>query len=553
MSEFTSNRWYIAETLAEFIKSNEKAKITNKRFCYKQLMGFLLNKGKDICALYGIRRTGKTVLMLQSIRDLMEVYHIPEQRIAYITIGERTEWDDKKLVSEIDKLADAGVRYVFVDEITYLNMSLEENSLNLLVDRLAKCGIKIVVAGKLSYAIRLLAKNVLFDRMQLIDTSYFSYKEAHDIFGRDLDSFIKYGGVINFDEDGKQMSLSAYMEAAVVNNIVQSLFKSDKKYDLLMTLPDSMKRGKNDEELKLTVANLIRITLDNYMKALVVGRLAHRESYRFSDIGKLASVIRQRSKLGCLTDETLDVMNLDVNDYYQILSEFLGASKEVPEDTFLAIIKIFEDIGLKQDIALDNGTVSVFIPNYLRYGLCDEIIKIISDNIREETSERYHADLAGEVLMGTIQEAICYLDLKVENRRDFDMYRTADGSCEIDLIIRNRKEGWMDLYEMKHSSQKTGEQVKHLINREFVREIEQEFGCKARNYYVLYNGKNMEVEYIPQEVFQDLEMKNVNLGKTGNARKWERLRESAAVQGWKPVKVYYRNMEEFLCGLEIVR
>lgn len=82
MSEYILNRWYTAETLAEFIKSNEEAKITNKRFCYKQLMGFLLNKGKDICALYGIRRTGKTVLMLQSIRDLMEVYHIPEQRIA---------------------------------------------------------------------------------------------------------------------------------------------------------------------------------------------------------------------------------------------------------------------------------------------------------------------------------------------------------------------------------------------------------------------------------------------------------------------------------------
>lgn len=158
MSEYILNRWYTAETLAEFIKSNEKAKITNKRFCYKQLMGFLLNKGKDICALYGIRRTGKTVLMLQSIRDLMEVYHIPEQRIAYITIGERTEWDDKKLVAEIDILADAGVRYVFVDEITYLNMSLEENSLNLLADRLAKCGIKIMLAGKLSYAIRLLER-----------------------------------------------------------------------------------------------------------------------------------------------------------------------------------------------------------------------------------------------------------------------------------------------------------------------------------------------------------------------------------------------------------
>lgn len=553
MSEITLNRWYTGEKLAEFIKDNEESKKKNKRFCYKQLMGFLLNKGKDICALYGIRRTGKTVLMLQAIRDLMSVYHISEQKIAYITIGENTVWDDKKLVSEIDKLTENGVCYVFVDEISYLDMNLGENSLNLLADRLAKCGIKIVIAGTFSYAIRLLEKEVLFDRMQKIDTSYFSYKEAHDVFEQNLDTFIKYGGIINFDEDGKQMSPSDYMETAIVNNIVQSIFKSDKKYDLLLTIPETIKSGKTDKELRAVVANLVRITLDNYLKVLVVGKLANKEIYRFSDIGKLAAVIRQRSEQECVENEDLDIVNLDTMSYYRLLAEYLGDSKQMSEDTFREILKILEDIQLKQDISLDDGRVSVFIPNYLRYGLCDEIMKVIGDKIQEETGKRYRADLAGEILMGTIQEAICYLDLKVENRRDFDMYRTADGSCEIDLIIRNRKEGWMDLYEMKHSSQMTGEQVKHLINREFVREIEQEFGCKTRNYYVLYNGRNMEVEYIPQEVFRDLEMKNVNLGKTGNARKWERLRESAAVQGWKPVKVYYRNMEEFLCGLEIVR
>lgn len=553
MSGITLNRWYTGEKLAEFIKDNEESKKKNKRFCYKQLMGFLLNKGKDICALYGIRRTGKTVLMLQAIRDLMSVYHISEQKIAYITIGENTVWDDKKLVSEIDKLTENGVCYVFVDEISYLDMNLGENSLNLLADRLAKCGIKIVIAGTFSYAIRLLEKEVLFDRMQKIDTSYFSYKEAHDVFEQNLDTFIKYGGIINFDEDGKQMSPSDYMETAIVNNIVQSIFKSDKKYDLLLTIPETIKSGKTDKELRAVVANLVRITLDNYLKVLVVGKLVNKEIYRFSDIGKLAAVIRQRSEQACVENEDLGIVNLDTMSYYRLLAEYLGDSKQMSEDTFREILKILEDIQLKQDISLDDGRVSVFIPNYLRYGLCDEIMQLIGDKIQEETGKRYRADLAGEILMGTIQEAICYLDLKVENRRDFDMYRTADGSCEIDLIIRNRKEGWMDLYEMKHSSQRTGEQVKHLINREFVREIEQEFGCKARNYYVLYNGRNMEVEYIPQEVFQDLEMKNVNLGKVGNAQKWERLRESAAVQGWKPVKVYYRNMEEFLCGLEIVR
>ena len=504
MDELALNRWYTAESLSAFIRENEDAQKKNRRFCYKQLMGFLLTRGKDLCALVGIRRTGKTVLMLQAIKDLMEVYHIPENKIAYITMGEKNEWDDTKLVKEIDKLADQGVRYVFVDEISYLNMDLEDSHLNLLADRLAKSGIKIVIAGTFSYAIRLLSKEVLFDRMQQIDTSYFSYKEAHDIFGQDLDSFIKYGGVIDFDEDGKQMTPSDYMETAIVNNIVQSIFKSDKKYDLLLTIPESMKRGKCDRELKAVVAGLIRITIDNYMKTLVVGKLANREAYRFSDIGKLASVIRQRSEQENLIDEELDVINLDAKSYYRLLSEYLGESKDVPEDTFQAVIKILEDIMIKQDIELDDGKVSVFIPNYLRYGLCDEIIKIIGDRIREETGKRYRADLAGEILMGTIQEAVCYLDLKMENRRDFDMYRTSDGKCEVDLIIRNKKDGWMDLYEIKHSAQIVGEQVKHLVNREFVREIEREFACKARNYYVLYNGKETEVEYVPEKVFEEL-------------------------------------------------
>lgn len=553
MSEVVLNRWHTAENLTEFIRNNEEAQKKNKRFCYKQLMGFLLNKGKDICALYGIRRTGKTVLMLQAIRDLMEVYHIPEHKIAYITIGENTEWNDEKLVSEIDKMADEGICYIFVDEISYLNMNLEENSLNLLADRMAKAGIKIVIAGTFSYAIRLLAKDVLFDRVQQIDTSYFSYKEAHDVFGQDLDSFIKYGGIINFDEDGKRMSPSDYMETAVVNNIVQSMFKSDKKYDLILTLPDSVKSGKSEKELQAVVARLIRITLDHYMKVLVVGKLANKEVYRFSDIGKLAGVIRQRSEQEHQLDEGLDIINLDAKAYYRILADYLGESKEIPEETFYAIIRILEDIGLKQDIALEYSKVSVFIPNYLRYGLCDAIIQVIGDRIQEETGRRFRADLAGEILMGTIQEAICYLDLKVENRKNFNMYRTADGSCEVDLIIYNRREKWMDLYEIKHSSQIVEEQVKHLVNREFVREMELEFGCKARNYYVLYNGKETEVEYEPQEVFRNLELKSMELDKQEASRKWERLRESARAQEWTPIKVQYKNTSEFLCGLELVR
>lgn len=521
------NYWYKAEELQRFIAESEEAQKKRKRFCYKSLMGFLLNRGKDICALYGIRRTGKTVLMLQAMKDLLDTYHIPAEKIAYITIAEKNTLNDEKLVKTIDELSGQGVRYVFVDEISYIQMELEDNSLNLLADRMAKAGMKIVIAGAFSYAIRLLTQETLFDRVHQIDTTYFSYKEAREVFDQDLDTFIKYGGVINFDEDGKKMTPADYMETAVVQNIVQSIFRSDKKYELLMTLPEELKTGKTDKELKAVIARLIRMTLDRYMKLMVFGGLADKKIYRFSDVGNLADVIRQRSEKEHLED--------------------------IPEETFRMIVKIFEEIGIKQEIYLEEGAVSVFIPNYLRYGLCDRIMRTIGERVREETNRRYDAALAGENLMGVIQEAICYLDLKKSNQWDFDMYRSADGSCEIDLILRDKKVGWMDLYEIKHSSQIAGEQVKHLVNREFIREVEQELKCKVRNYYVLYNGPDTSAIYRPEEVFAELEQRAITLQKENVAKRWERLAGSARVQAWEPVEISYRNMERFLCELEIVR
>ena len=42
-------------------------------------------------------------------------------------------------------------------------------------------------------------------------------------------------------------------------------------------------------------------------------------------------------------------------------------------------------------------------------------------------------------------------------------------------------------------------------------------------------------------------------GTTGKCTEVGRLRESAEVQGWMPVKVQYKSMEKFLCDLELVR
>lgn len=547
--------WYTGQALKEFIQNSEEAQKDKKRYIYKSLMAFVLNRGTEICALYGIRRTGKTVLMLQVIYDLIENYNIKPEMIAYTSIAGGTDLNDKILVDMVLELQKQGVGYVFIDEISYINMDLESNCLNLLADRLAKSGIKIVIAGTFSYAIRLLNKDVLFDRMRQIDTSYFSLKEAHEIFGMDMDSFIQYGGIINLDGEGqdKKMTPAEYMDTAIVQNIVNSIFKSERRYELLETLPSQLREGKSKELLRSVIASQVRIAIDNYMKVLVVGKLANKPVYRYSDVSKLANVIRLRSEQEQELDESLEVLNIDKHHYFHILAEYLGNSEYISENTFRKIIDILEDIQIKQDIMLEQERVSIFIPNYLRYGLCDQIMQRIGELVQEETNARYDVRLAGEILSGTIQEAICYLDLKKEGLKDFDMYRTADGRCEVDLIIKNHQDKTLALYEIKHSKMRVPEQAKHLLNYDFIMEIENEFGYKVVSCHILYNGENGVEIYNPGTVFETLKEKSLQLGKLQNAEHWDTLVKRAEVADWKDVAVSYKNITEFLCELDIVR
>ena len=59
----------------------------------------------EICALYGLRRTGKTVLMKQCISKLLEDGANIEE-IAFITFRRKTEYTDTDLVNDIEDAKD---------------------------------------------------------------------------------------------------------------------------------------------------------------------------------------------------------------------------------------------------------------------------------------------------------------------------------------------------------------------------------------------------------------------------------------------------------------
>ena len=547
MERQVKEKWIQGDELLRFIRP---VKTLKSRYVLDKLYNHINESTYEICALYGLRRTGKTVLMKQCIVKLLnDKAEINE--IAFITFRKKTGYADTDLINDIEELVKNGIKYIFIDEISYINMELEDNSLNILSDVYGGMGIKIVIAGTFSYAIKLLSNDVLFDRVYMINTTYFSFKEANEVFGMNLDEFIMHGGIIR-DKAEKPMKPRDYMKTAIVDNIINSLMKSDKLYDIGYLDPeiDLLIDKKDVKKLEHRLSVLIKRVIDQYLKLLMLNKIT-REPYKYSDIGNLSDLIRQRSQRENEKNEELAVISLDKSKYYEIIARVFGEldRQRFNKEIFQELIKILKQIGVIEDIQLQSETVSCFITNYIRFGLCDEIMKQIDDEVRKETGDRYTRGLADENLKGHILEGIVYLDLKHMNSIDFDMHRNAD-NAEVDLIIKDHESKEMDIYEIKHTPNVTDEQCKNLLNRDFILEMERDLGFKVRTVNIIYTGEPQVKEINPVELYSKMFMDAANRNKENLKEKYRALEERAKAQKWEAVKIQYINAEHFLKNLD---
>lgn len=523
--------WITGDNISNIFQ-NEKT--FNKRYVYDKLASFLNTESNTICAIYGLRRTGKSVLMKQAIYELIKS-GIESSRIAYVTFGKNTTHTDTDLISKIRALSNQ-VDYFFIDEISYVKFDVENNDLNLLSDEFAAQGKKIVITGTFSYMLRLLSNDVLFDRMDKIDTTYFSFKEAHEILGMTIEDFIVYGGII---APGNRLTPEDYMKSAITDNIINSLIRSEKIYELGYLNKDIDNAIGDEKRLKLKLGILIRRVIDNYMKFLVYAKILNT-NYKFSDVGNLADLIRQRSQ------RDKQIINIDKKKYNQIIRDMTGNinTDDIPKNCFNQIIDIFKQIGIIEDLFLQHSYESCFITPYLRYGLCEEICRQIDRDIQQETNGLYGTALALNNLRGSILECVIYLDLKHTNKYNFDKYRNNETGYEVDLVITT-EEG-IHLYEIKYSELDLIEHTRNIINNDFILELEHVYNKKAASYNIIYRGVTLTKTVNPVEVFQILADCSIR----ENAKeKWIQLRDKAKQFNWPNIQINYINVTEFLCKI----
>ena len=103
------------------VKETSRYSGLGTRDCFEDLSTWLRDADAtpNTMILFGMRRTGKTVLLYQSMQMLLDE-GVQANEVAYFTLR-RDKIDTEELLAYIQTLIyDLGVKYIFIDEVTFL-------------------------------------------------------------------------------------------------------------------------------------------------------------------------------------------------------------------------------------------------------------------------------------------------------------------------------------------------------------------------------------------------------------------------------------------------
>ena len=150
-----------------------------KRDCFETIQKFLRSADRTrVCALYGLRRTGKTTLLLQTIAGMSDEDF---QKSFYVKM--KTENTMDQIARDLQKLFDNGYRYAFIDEVTLMQDFVD--SAALFSDIYSMMGMKIILSGTDSLGFWFAQDNELYDRVRMIHTTFIPFRE----YSRLLEAF----------------------------------------------------------------------------------------------------------------------------------------------------------------------------------------------------------------------------------------------------------------------------------------------------------------------------------------------------------------------------
>lgn len=495
-SELYSTRVYVGTDLRTLCKSCDGYAA---RWPMADLMDYLASSEARVCLLYGLRRSGKTVMMLQAAGALEA--HAPGS-CSYALLDQGSDMDD--LNRDLRRLSQQGVRFVFLDEVTSVPGFAEGAAM--LSDAFARSGMRVVLAGTDSLSLWLAEGGPLYDRTVTIHTTRIPFAEHRALLGtQDVDDYIRHGGLLArgdrpnpSPEFSSWARASRYVDTAIASNIQRSLagYGDGAWLQGLSRLHDE----------GLLVGAVSKVIQDNNrrftMRALM-------RAFRLADLGDVRSQLRVRDA-GALS-HALDKANLDeagvtaavmrsmdiVDPPSTTLAE-LGPSVLREIWTYLRRLDIVQTV---QEMSLD-GTTSerlvIALPG-VRYAFAVETADKLMDDPyfsalplaeRDLVTTALRDSVCGHILEDLVaSETTAVLPFSSHAFKLSGMVGDGDRhrQVEYDLVVRDRAKNECRLIEVKHAVTADPAQARHMKDPEALAAVERLCG-KVTEKIVLYRG-----------------------------------------------------------------
>ena len=421
-----------------------------KRYSYEEIIDYINGQqtGK-VLILYGLRRTGKTTLIFQTIASLSFKEYA---KAAFIRLNNTNVYND--LRDDLDYLTKHGFKYIFIDEVTLLDDFI---SLASVFSDIYGTRSKIVLSGTDSLGLYISKYDELFDRAIFIHTTYISFKEFADVLGiNDVDTYIEYGGTMSIDTHHYHNSAFSdnnytnYIDSAIAHNIVHSLKNYQDGSHFLHLLP-LYEKGE--------LVNVINRIIEDQNHRFAISVI--ERDFKSNDLGSLRQLLRLHKDE--LISSSLD--NIDENQIIETLMRSLDIInkdklKNPIDETILKEVEIYLDIldvtKSINEISLIGRRVTyqkkVIIQPGIRYAqakalinilLNDESVKALPPHIINFIREKLDSDIKGRLL-----EEIVLYQTSLKNKETFKLMLPIGEIDMVNLDVTNRESF---ICEIKHS------------------------------------------------------------------------------------------------------
>lgn len=487
-------------------RMTESVRRYERRDCFGSIKKFLeLPNEPRICVIYGLRRTGKTTMLFQTIQDMTAEDF---SKTIYIKI----EADDTMvgLNKDLQLLYDSGIRNVFIDEITLMSDFIDSSSL--LSDVYAAMGMKIILSGTDSLGFWLAKNQELYDRAYSIHTTFISFREYSRLLKKDdIDEYIRYGGTlrageIDFDDEVLLSEESAfrsdestrrYIDTAISKNIQHSLVHCEDggQFRHLYTLYEA-------GELTSAINRIIEDMNHRFVLEVLT------RDFKSNDLKLAAKNLRSESNPEKRTDILDDV---DVEAVTQRLMDILEIRNS--EDRKIGITKTHIEEIKEYLKALDliyytsvETTIPeaapydniVFTQSGMRYCQAQALVhSLMKDSLFSTQSEQMKELVTNRILdevKGRMLEDIVLMEtVKKLNPKRYRVFKLKFAAGEFDMVIYDREKNVCGIYEIKHSDKSDANQYRHLADADKCEQTERRFG-QIVSKTVLYRGERFETE-----------------------------------------------------------